>query len=81
MLFSFNQSALTSLPLTGLTFDWYRRLFAQRLFLAGAAEQPHRRAWRCAVLSVVTGTLAALALARMPQRRADRASSHLLACR
>ena len=24
VLFSFNQSALTSLPLTGFTLDWYR---------------------------------------------------------
>ena len=46
VLFSFNQSALTSLPLTGLTLDWYRRLFAEQLFLAGAAEQPHRRLYR-----------------------------------
>ena len=33
ILFSFNTSALTSLPLTGLTFDWYRKLFAQDYFL------------------------------------------------
>ena len=32
ILFSFNQSALTSLPLTGLTLDWYRKLFANDSF-------------------------------------------------
>ena len=32
VLFSFNQSALTSLPLTGFTLDWYRRLFANDSF-------------------------------------------------
>ena len=26
ILFSFNRSALTSFPMTGLTLDWYRKL-------------------------------------------------------
>ena len=32
VLFSFNRSALTSLPLTGLTLDWYRKLLANNSF-------------------------------------------------
>ena len=32
ILFSFNVSALTSLPLTGFTLDWYERLFANESF-------------------------------------------------
>ena len=29
VVFSFNASALTSLPLTGFTLDWYAKLFLQ----------------------------------------------------
>jgi len=32
VLFSFNKSALTSLPLTGFTLDWYRKLFTLGAF-------------------------------------------------
>lgn len=71
MLFSFNQSALTSLPLTGLTFDWYRKLFAQDYFLP-ALHNSLIVAIAVCILSVTTGTLAALALARMPQAKATR---------
>jgi spermidine/putrescine transport system permease protein len=71
VLFSFNASALTSLPITGFTLDWYRRLFAEDYFwpalrsslVIGAAVS---------VTSIVTGTLAALALARMERKRAER---------
>jgi spermidine/putrescine transport system permease protein len=71
ILFSFNESALTSLPLTGLTFDWYRRLFAQDYFLPALQNSLIVAAAVC-VLSLVTGTLAALALARMPPKTATR---------
>ncbi|MFO0992186.1 MAG: ABC transporter permease [Hyphomicrobiales bacterium] len=71
MLFSFNQSALTSLPLTGLTFDWYRKLFAQDYFLP-ALHNSLIVAVAVCFLSVATGTLAALVLARMPQAKASR---------
>ena len=71
MLFSFNRSALTSLPLTGLTFDWYRKLFAQDYFLPALHNSLIIAAAVC-ILSVATGTLAALALARMPPARASR---------
>jgi len=71
ILFSFNQSALTSLPLTGLTFDWYRKLFAQDYFLPALHNSLIIAAAVC-ILSVATGTLAALALARMPPATASR---------
>jgi spermidine/putrescine transport system permease protein len=69
ILFSFNQSALTSLPLTGLTLDWYRRLFANDSFWP-ALQNSLIVGFSVALVSVVTGTLAALALARMRQRHA-----------
>ena len=69
VLFSFNQSALTSLPLTGLTFDWYRKLFANDSFWP-ALQNSLIVGFTVAVVSVITGTLAALALARMRERRA-----------
>ena len=63
ILFSFNKSALTSFPITGLTLDWYRRLALNESFwpalynslIVGSAV---------AAASVATGLLAALALAR-----------------
>lgn len=70
VLFSFNQSALTSLPLTGLTLDWYRKLFALRSFWP-ALSNSLIVAGMVAVLSVGIGTMAALVLARMAQRRAE----------
>jgi spermidine/putrescine transport system permease protein len=69
VLFSFNRSALTSLPLTGFTLDWYRRLFANDSFWP-ALENSLIVGFSVAFVSVVTGTLAALALARMRQRHA-----------
>jgi spermidine/putrescine transport system permease protein len=69
VLFSFNRSALTSLPLTGLTLDWYRRLFANASFWP-ALQNSLIVGLTTAGVSIVTGTLAALALARMRQRRA-----------
>jgi len=71
ILFSFNQSALTSLPLTGLTLDWYRKLFAQDYFLP-ALQNSLIVAVAVCILSVTTGTLAALVLARMPPAKASR---------
>jgi spermidine/putrescine transport system permease protein len=71
ILFSFNESALTSLPLTGLTLDWYRRLFAQDYFVPALHNSAIVAAAVC-ILSLVTGTLAALALARMHPKAASR---------
>jgi spermidine/putrescine transport system permease protein len=76
VLFSFNRSALTSLPLTGFTLDWYRRLFANDSFWP-ALENSLIVGFSVAFVSVVTGTLAALALARMRQRHATLAMTLL----
>lgn len=69
ILFSFNQSALTSLPLTGLTFDWYRKLFAKDAFWP-AFENSLIVGFAAALLAIVTGTLAALALSHLRPRQA-----------
>ena len=71
VLFSFNLSALSSLPLTGLTLDWYRRLMALDYFWP-ALQNSLIVAVAVGALSVITGTLAALAVARMPRWQAER---------
>ena len=70
ILFSFNRSALTSFPITGLTLDWYRKLALNESFwpalqnslIVGAAV---------AAVAVAVGLLAALALARMTEGKAQ----------
>ena len=69
IVFSFNRSALTSLPLTGFTFDWYLKLFDNRSFWP-ALENSLIVGAGVAFASVVIGTMAALALARLPSRKA-----------
>lgn len=71
ILFSFNASALTSLPLTGFTLDWYRRLFANESFWP-ALTNSLIIGFTVAIVSVVIGTLAALALIHFKPRAADR---------
>ena len=70
VLFSFNSSALTSLPLTGLTFDWYARLFANSSFWP-AQKNSLIVGFTVALVSVAIGTLAALVLSRRPARQAN----------
>jgi spermidine/putrescine transport system permease protein len=70
VLFSFNQSALTSLPLTGFTFGWYHKLFALGSFWPALWNSLIVAAF-VAILSVAIGTMAALVLARMASRRAE----------
>jgi spermidine/putrescine transport system permease protein len=67
VLFSFNQSALTSLPLTGFTLDWYRKLFSLGAFWP-ALWNSLIVAGFVAILSVTIGTMAALSLVRMAPR-------------
>ena len=67
VLFSFNQSALTSLPLTGFTLDWYRKLFALGAFWP-ALWNSLIVAGFVAILSVAIGTMAALTLSRLAPR-------------
>lgn len=69
VLFSFNAAALTSLPISGLTLDWYAKLFANRSFLPALHNSLIVGAF-VGVLSVAFGTLAAMTLARMQPRRA-----------
>jgi spermidine/putrescine transport system permease protein len=64
VLFSFNASALTGLPLTGFTLDWYRRLFANASFWP-ALRNSLAVGSTVALASIASGTLAALALSRM----------------
>lgn len=71
VLFSFNTSALTSLPLTGLTLAWYGRLYSVAYFWP-ALQNSLIVAVAVGSISVVSGTLAALALARLPRARAER---------
>ena len=80
MLFSFNESALTSLPLTGLTFDWYRQALRAGLLPARLAEQPHHCGGGLHSLGRRPERLAALALARMPQDECHRAFSIFWPC-
>lgn len=69
ILFSFNRSALTSLPLTGLTLDWYRKLFAKDAFWP-ALENSLIVGFAAALLAILNGTLAALALSRLRPKQA-----------
>ena len=71
VVFSFNQSALASLPLTGLTLDWYRRLFADASFWPALSNSLVIGVAVC-MASLVTGTCGGLALARMEPGRATR---------
>ena len=61
---------MTSLPLTGFTLDWYRKLFSLGSFWP-ALWNSLIIAVAVAIVSVVIGTLAALALARMRPQRAN----------
>lgn len=69
VVFSFNDSALTSLPLTGFTLDWYVRLFARSAFWP-ALWNSLAVALAVGLSSIVVGTLAALALSRLEPGRA-----------
>lgn len=69
VLFSFGKNALTAFPMGGLTLDWYRKLFANDAFW-GAARSSAIVAGCAGVAATVTGTMAALTLARLPARLA-----------
>jgi spermidine/putrescine transport system permease protein len=78
VLFSFNASALTSLPLTGFTLAWYRTLLANESFWP-ALKASLIIGVVVALCSVVIGTLAAIGLVRMRQRWAGAAMTALMA--
>ncbi|MFN4140208.1 ABC transporter permease [Aestuariivirga sp.] len=64
VVFSFNDSALTSFPLTGFTLHWYVRLFANESFWPSLTNSLVVGGV-VSVLSVAVSLLAALGLARM----------------
>lgn len=67
VLFSFNASPAASLPLKGLTLDWYREIFSDADY-SQALRNSVQVALITAAFSVVAGTAAALALIRLPRR-------------
>jgi len=71
VLFSFNTSALTSLPLSGLTLGWYAKLFSIEYFLPALVNSLIIGA-AVSILTLASGTFAALALTQMRSERARR---------
>lgn len=69
VLFSFGENRLATLPMGGFTLDWYRALFDNPNFWT-ALKNSLVVTGVTGVVSTVTGTLAAMALATMRPRRA-----------
>ncbi|MDZ4736966.1 MAG: ABC transporter permease [Rhodospirillaceae bacterium] len=69
VLFSFGRNELASFPMRGLTFDWYRALFAKADFWV-ALENSAYICLAVGVTSVLVGNLAAFAFAGLRPRRA-----------
>ena len=72
VLFSFGRSALTAFPMGGLTLDWYRALLANDSFWP-AFRNSLIVAGTVGLSATVIGTMAALALARLPARLSNAA--------
>lgn len=64
VLFSFGRNALVGFPMGGLTLAWYESLLANEAFL-DSARTSLVVAVSVAILSTITGTLAAFGLTRM----------------
>ena len=71
VLFSFGQNAQATLPIGGLTLDWYRALFDNDNFWRGL-QNSIIVTGAVGLSSTVVGTLAALGLARLRPARAGR---------
>ena len=69
VLFSFGENDHAAFPMGGLTLGWYETLFSSRDFLV-ALKNSVIVTGSVGVFSTVIGTLAALALVRLPMRRA-----------
>lgn len=69
VLFSFNANSLISFPMGGLSLEWYRMLLANPEFQA-ALRNSLAIAFPTALISTLTGTLAAYALAQWGKRLA-----------
>jgi spermidine/putrescine transport system permease protein len=78
LVFSFNDSALPSFPLSGFTLHWYHQFLAN-VDLRGALETSAIVAALSSVGAVALGTLASIALARRRFRGKAVASAFLLA--
>jgi spermidine/putrescine transport system permease protein len=78
LVFSFNDSALPSFPLSGFTLHWYHQFLAN-VDLRGALETSAIVAALSSVGAVALGTLASIALARQRFRGKAVASAFLLA--
>lgn len=63
VLFSFASNTVVRFPIEGVTLDWYARLFNDSEFLA-AFQNSLTISVPAAVLATITGTMAALSLAR-----------------
>jgi spermidine/putrescine transport system permease protein len=68
-LFAFSDSTLVSFPITGLTLDWFAKLYETAKFWA-ALENSLIVTGIVGIVSTVIGTMAACALARLPSRLA-----------
>jgi spermidine/putrescine transport system permease protein len=68
-LFAFSDKTLISFPITGLTLDWFVRLYSTAKFWA-AFENSLIVTGIVGLVSTVIGTMAACALARLPNRMA-----------
>jgi spermidine/putrescine transport system permease protein len=66
-LFAFSDRTLVSFPITGLTFDWFLKLYDTAKFWA-ALRNSLIITGTVGVISTVIGTMAACALARLPSR-------------
>ncbi len=69
VFFSFGKNPHATFPVGGFTLDWYRALFANREFWQ-ALERSTIVTLSVGAISTLTGTLAALGLARMRPRAA-----------
>ena len=68
-LFAFSDRTLVSFPITGLTFDWFIKLYDTAKFWV-AFRNSLIITGSVGVISTVIGTMAACALARLPSRLA-----------
>jgi spermidine/putrescine transport system permease protein len=75
VVFSFSEASVLSMPITGWTLDWYRRLFETDQFWV-ALENSLLIALTVGIVSTIVGTMAAFALLRV---RTSLASATMLA--
>jgi hypothetical protein len=64
VVFSFSEASVLSMPITGWTLDWYRRLFETDQFWV-ALENSLLVALTVGIVSTIVGTMAAFALLRV----------------